>query len=140
MANERAKTLDEIKAQAFYTEVEAVALIRDIVERGAAEGFCTTDELTAVLDKIATGETISYRGIKAGIVEALNRKGTEGLNTSYIYAYMRRGGDNVPMATIEQALLELEREGTIEAIRDGGGLTIFRIKMQTLPPAPGVQL
>jgi urease gamma subunit len=135
MVQTRERTLEEIKAQAFYTEIEAIALIRDIVEQGAREGFCTTDELSAVLDKIATGETITYRGIKAGIVEALNRKGAEGLNTSYIYAYMRRGGDNVPMATIETALLELERDGTIEAQRDGGGLTIFRIKTQSLPPA-----
>jgi hypothetical protein len=130
-----AKTIKQIKAQPFVTPDEALILIREVAANGKGEGFVTVFEIEEILDKVAiTGSTVSYKGIKAGILEALNRAGEQGINTAYLFAYMRRGGDNVPMGTIEQALGELEREGRIHADRSGG-LTVFKIGKAPETPA-----
>lgn len=125
----------------FITPADAIeqiaTLIKTVEEAEGDEGaVILASDLKAIIDQVASGETISYRGIKAGVVQTINRASATGqvLNSSQIWVYLKRGGDRIPLSSVETALTELEAENSVHRIRDGQ-LSGYRIGAK--PPEDG---
>jgi hypothetical protein len=117
------------KQKPFFKPEEAIAAIEELVKQQEDEGVVTVEDLRTILDRVAIGGILSYRGIKAGLLEALVRAETAGgqkLSGAHLFAYMNRGSDKVPLPTIEQALIELEREKAVHSDKSGA-LTVYGV-------------
>lgn len=116
------------KAQPFYKPEEALERIEALLTQNEEEGIVAVADIREITGRIViTGGTISLRGIKAGLVEALQRAEAangQKLSGAHLFAYMNRGRDKIPLPTIEQALIELEREGVLHSDRSGA-LTVY---------------
>lgn len=116
----------------IYTPEEALDEIRGYLDEIRAR---TTLAPISILDQILervpkTEAPITLSGVKAGILEIVNRRNTAALSVSgegdawgvhrnLIKGHLERGGDEIPNASFDKALLELEREGKLHDTGEG---------------------
>jgi hypothetical protein len=112
----------------FLTAEEAVERIEALCKTAEGDVVAVAD-ITSILEQTAIGGVLSYQGIKAGILETLNRAHSGGnmkLASAQIYAYLSRAGDKVPIGTIDKLLMELEEEGAVHCDKSGA-LTVWGV-------------
>lgn len=117
------------KQEPFFNAEQGIQAIEALLETNKDEDVIAVADLRAIVDRVAIGGRLTLRGIKAGIMECLNRANAGGgqkLASAQIFAYMRRGGDKVPLPTIDTALIELEQAGAVHCDRTGA-LTVWGI-------------
>lgn len=116
-------------AKPFYTAVEAIKALEELVAQQVEEGIVAVEDIQAILDRVVIAGQLTLRGIKAGLLEALQRAeaaGGQKISGAHLFAYMNRGGNVIPLPTIDTALLELEREGVVHSDRSGA-LTVYGV-------------
>lgn len=117
----------------FITPGEAVAEIRAYLELEEVKEEPILDPIRTVLDRTSEGgSSVTLRGLKAGIMEALNRN-DNGIESARLWSWLRRGGDTIPMAAVDTALIEMERDGLAHTFQ-GGPLTVWRKGKAPEPP------
>jgi hypothetical protein len=119
-----------MRIKEIYSPAEAIEAIREALEEDQTreERLCLIE---AVVERTPKAEApITLSGVKAGILEIVNRRNTAALSVSgegdargvhrnLIKGHLERGGDEIPTASFDKALLELEREGKLHDTGEG---------------------
>lgn len=114
----------------LYTAEQAIdaisAIVTDALTGSAGvNAVIGVRELKAILDRVATGETITLKGVERAIIEAVNRN-ADGIATAHLWQWLRRAGDNISLETVEALLSKMELAGLIHSDRSGV-LTVWKI-------------
>ncbi len=112
-----------IRDSLFITPEDAVRQISEYVNNDEVKGDATLEPIALILERVAIVNSITERGLKAGIIEALQRN-PNGITSASLWAWLKRGGDTIPMSSVEAALSELELEKKAHIFR-GGVLSIW---------------
>lgn len=111
-----------IGAGLILSPAEAVTELTALVEETEG-GSLPKAAVKAILERVASGDALTERGIGAGILEALKRKYLAdggGIAAAHLWTWLRRGGDSIPLDVVERQLEALEKAGKVTLDRSSG--------------------